>query len=168
MALTMRPIMGPLHPPHERPLGRAGCEGGEGRPRLDVGTRPSPGCEGDDSRICVCRDPKPPGDGPGLCECAESETEIFGGEKATEPESAETEITGAPCSETEILGASEIEITGVSGAETEILGPLPGPDTTILGSGASSSTLLSSWCPFGSHIFGSTVCPSRVGDFTGG
>lgn len=63
----------------------------------------------------------------------------MGGELA-----AETDITGAPCSETEMLGASEMEIAGVSGVGAETLGPFPGPETTMLGLHAlSSSTSLS-------------------------
>ena len=67
----------------------------------------------------------------------------------------DTEIAGAPCSKTV---ASEIEIAGVPGTETEILEPLPGPETTIPGPGASSFTSLSlSYCPSGTDILGTAV-----------
>lgn len=140
-------MMGPLHPPHERPLVRIGLEeeGGEGRPRLDPGPRPDPECEGDNSCIWVCRDPKLPCDGPGLCGLPESETEIFGGEKAIEGElAADIGTGGVPRSETVTLGAEVIEIAGVPAiatAETETLGPFPGSETTILGPNASLSSI---------------------------
>jgi len=71
---------------------------------------------------------------------------------------AETEIAGAPCSKTVMLGASEIEIAGAPGAETETLGPFPGLETTILGASSTSLSLSSSWCPSGSDTLGTAVC----------